>query len=336
MEKIRELLKKICFLPTVSSRELDYKSELFALAGDCFDEMYEDSFGDLVLVVKSKKPSAPRLMIDAHFDVVGFMVSKVHEDGFLSISPIGGVDTRVLGASGAMVYGKERVEGVFTSTPPHLLKNSKSLPGIEDIYIDCGENASLVEVGDIATYKPHFTELLNNRVSATGLDDKACVCAMLDMAMHIDKERLNYDVYIVISAQEETGKGGARFIAYDIKPDIAIVTDAFFARGEDIENCDSIEMGEGAYIDASAVTDVFLTRGIIKALSAREIKLQVACEPSRTHTNNEAISIAGAGVRTALLGVAVEGMHTPSEIVSLEDIKSLSGALLEIAYGEWL
>ena len=334
MEKIKELLKKLCFMPTVSGRELDNKDALFALVGDTFDQMYADAFGNLVFVLKSKKENAPKLMIDAHFDTVGFMVKKVHEDGFLSICEIGGVDTRVLGASRARVYGSEVVSGVFTSTPPHLLKDDKSLPRVKDVYVDCSSDASKVRVGDIVCYEPHFTELCANQVSSCGLDDKACVCAMLDMAFNADKERLAYDVYLVISAQEETGKGGARFIAYNEKPDIAIVTDVFFARGEDIEKCDSAGVGEGVYIDMSSAANIRLTRSIVKMLEQKGAKHQVVCEPSRTHTNNEIVSITGAGVKTALCGIALDGMHTPSEIVSLEDIRSLSSLLLDVAYGE--
>ena len=331
MEKIRELLKQLCFMPTVSGRELDSKNALFALVGDAFDEKYEDTFGNLVFVLKSKKENAPRLMIDAHLDTVGFMVTKVHKNGFLSITPIGGIDTRVLGATRAVVYGKEIVNGVFTSVPPHLSASSKALPKVEDVYVDCANGSEHVSIGDIVTYRPHFTELCANKVSAYGLDDKACICAMLDMAFNVDREKLAYDLYLVISAQEEVGKGGARFVAYDVKPDIAVVTDVFFAGGEGIERRESAVVGEGAYIDISSATNIRLTRKIIKDLEARGVKHQVVCEPSRTHTNNEIVSITGAGVRTMLCGIALDGMHTPSEIVSLEDIRSLSSLLINLA-----
>ena len=332
MNKIKELLKELSKMCTISGTEAQSKLRLLEIASGLFDDAYEDSLGDLVLVVRSGKENAPRLMIDAHFDEVGMLTSGEGERGFYPLIPIGGIDTRVLGATRVIAYGKEQISGVLTSTPPHLLKDKGSLPKMSDIYLDTGNFEVKLPIGTPVGYAPHYTELLNNRVSAKGLDDKACVCAMLNMASKIDKSRLMYDIYIVISAQEEVGKGGARFIAYDIAPDIAIITDVGFARAEGIEVADSVLLGEGAYIDFSACTDIMLTRKIVAMCKERGICHQVLCEPSRTHTNNEAVSIAGAGVRTALLGVALDGMHTPSEIVSLDDIKSLSSILLEIAY----
>ena len=340
MDKLKDLLRELCALPTVSGREKESKKSLFALADKCFDEAYEDSFGNLVLVKKSTMPSAPRLMIDAHFDEVGMMVSQVHEGGFLSVAPIGGLDMRVLGATQVVVYGKQSINGVLTSTPPHLLTGDKALPKISDIYVDTGLDKEklegLVSAGDYVGFASGMTELLNNRVASKGLDDKACACAIFDMASRIDKTRLKYDIYAVISAQEETGKSGARFVAYDISPDLAIITDVCFARGEGIETSESVELGQGACVDVSACTSIPLTRAIMKMLDERKIPHQRMCEPSRTYTNNEAVSISGKGVRTALLGIPLSGMHTPSEIVSLEDIKSLSDILLEIAYEEGL
>ena len=337
---MKALLRELCALPTVSGREKESKKMLFEIANKFFDEAYEDSFGNFVFVKKSRLADAPRLMLDAHFDEVGMMVSQVHEGGFLSITPIGGLDMRVLGATQVVVYGKQSINGILTSTPPHLLAGDKALPKISDIYVDTGLDKdtleSLVSVGDYVGFAPELTELLNNRVASKGLDDKACACAIFDMASRIDENRLKYDVYAVISAQEETGKSGARFVAYDTLPDIAIITDVCFARGEGIEASESVSLGEGASVDISACTSISLTRAIMKMLDSRRAPYQKICEPSRTYTNNEAVSISGAGVRTALLGIPLSGMHTPSEIVSLEDIKSLSDILLEIAYEEGL
>lgn len=332
MEKIRAILKRLCYLCTVSGQEKKCKAELFEIAGEYFDKAYEDGFGNFVFVKKSGKENAKKLLIDAHFDEVGFMVSEV-KDNFLSVVPIGGIDTRVLGATGVVVHGEEPFEAIFTSTPPHLLDNDKAVPKMDSIYVDTLGSKISCKVGDVVSYAPHFTPLLNDRVSAKSLDDKACACAIFDMVSRVDRDKLEYDLYVVISAQEETGKSGARLVTYEIEPDIAVVTDVFFARGEGIDDTESVEMGKGAYIDISACTSISLTRKICDMLDKKGIACQVVCEPSRTYTNAEAVSITGRGVSTVLLGVAIDGMHSPSEIVSLMDIKSLSDILLEIAYG---
>lgn len=331
-----EMLSELCSVSTIAGRESVSEKRIIELASPFFDEYYRDSFGSLVFVKKSKIKDAPRLLLDAHLDEVGFMVSDIH-DGFLSVVPIGGIDARVLPATEVIVYGKREIKGVFSSVPPHLLgKNNASVPKVEELYVDVGlkksELEELVSKGDAVGYMPCVTRLFGDRVVSKGLDDKACVCAILDMACRAESDKLQYDLYAIISAQEETGKNGARLCAYDIKPDIAIVTDVNFARGEGIEACESIEIGRGASVDISSMTDISLTRGIMRLLDSKNIPYQKICEPMRTGTNNDLLSISAQGVRTALLSIPLEAMHTPSEMVSLSDIKSLSSILLELAY----
>ncbi|MBE6624684.1 MAG: hypothetical protein E7622_03450 [Ruminococcaceae bacterium] len=336
MEKIKNLLKRLCEIPSVCGREGMGKAMLFDLAGQYFDNMYSDSFGNLVLVKKSSKQNAPRLQIDAHFDEVGMMVCEICDGGFLGVRAIGGLDMRVLCATEVTIYGKEKIYGVVTSVPPHISGGKGDVPKIQDIYIDTGLDKEtlegLVRAGDIVEFKDGMCELLNNRVVSKSLDDKACACAVIDMASRADRDKLEYDLYITISAQEESGKNGAKLIAYDIQPDIAVVTDVNFAVGEEIDETESIAVGEGAGIDISALTDVKLTRSIMKMLDSKGIKYQRVCEPSRTSTNSDGVSVAGKGVRTVLMSIPLKSMHTPSELVCLDDIKSMSDILLEIAY----
>lgn len=338
MEKIKNLLKRLCEIPSVCGREGMGKAMLFDIAGPYFDNMYSDSFGNLVLAKKSSRQGAPKLQIDAHFDEVGMMVSEVCDGGFLGVRAIGGLDMRVLCASEVTVYGKEKIYGVITSIPPHISGGKGEVPKIQDVYIDTGLDKDtlkeLVRAGDIVEFKDGVAELLNNCVVSKSLDDKACACAVIDMASRADKDKLKYDLYVTISAQEESGKNGARLIAYDIQPDIAIVTDVNFASGDDIDETESIEIGKGASVDISALTDIKLTRAIMKMLDLKGIKYQKVCEPSRTGTNSDGVSVAGKGVRTVLMSVPLKSMHTPSEAVCLDDIKSLSDILLEVAYTE--
>ena len=336
MKELKEMLRGLCALATVSGHEKRDRDNLFEIARPFFDEIREDKFGNFVFIKKSRLENAPRLMLDAHFDEVGMMVSQIHENGFLSVVAIGGLDTRVLPATEVTIYGKKPIYGVITSVPYHISGRAKSAPEMNEIYIDTGytkkELEELVEIGSMVEFKERFDELEGDCVCSKSLDDKACVCALFDMAKNADAERLQYDLYVVISAQEETGKNGARLVAYDIVPDIAIVTDVNFAQGEGIPKTESIELGGGAGIDISALTDIRLTRGIMKLLDKRGIPYQRACEPSRTSTNNDGISVSGQGVKTVLMSIPLQSMHTPSEMVCLGDIKSMSKILLEIAY----
>lgn len=337
MTELKKMLRELCSLATVSGYEKAGKQGLFELAGPYFDELYEDSFGNLVLVKKSQIENAPKLMIDAHFDEVGMLVSQIHEGGFLSVTQIGGLDTRVLPSAEVTVHGKKEIYGIISCIPPHIKGHEDDgAPKIEELYIDTGytkeELCELVSLGDMVEFRDSFCELYGGCVVSKSLDDKACVCAVLDMARRADSSRLMFDLYVTVSAQEETGKNGARLVSYDIMPDIAIITDVNFALGDGIDETEAIELGKGAGVDISALTDVRLTRNIMRALDGAKIPYQRVCEPSRTSTNNDGISISGHGVRSALLSIPLQSMHTPSEVVSLSDIRSLSDILLEIAY----
>lgn len=334
MEKIKERLRNLCALATVSG----YESFADVLTEDekrAFDKIEYDKLGSLLLVKKSSNRNARKLLIDAHLDIVGFMITGIEENGFLRFVNIGGLDPRVLPSTHVCIFGKKKIDGVITSTPPHLRVGESRVPKIEELMIDTGlsekEAKELISIGDIAMYKPYFTELLNDYVCAVGLDDKACVCAILDFLVNTDRSKLAYDIYATFSAQEETGKCGAARLAFDIEPDFAIVTDVNFARGEGIEQRDSIECRGGASVDISAVTDRVLTRNIIKLLKEQKIEFQQICEPRYTGTNNDMLSISGKGVRTSLMSIPLKAMHSSAEIVNLKDIKSLSRMLGAVA-----
>ena len=153
-----------------------------------------------------------------------------------------------------------------------------------------------------------------------------------DAARRMDASKLKYDVYVTVSAQEETGKCGAAICAFNIKPDIAVITDVNFGDGEENKGFEYIKLGSGAAIDVSAMTDRRLTRGVIKMLEERGIPFQKICEPSYTYTNNDLVSVTGEGVPTLLMSVPLRSMHTPVETVDTEDIRSLADIILQLAY----
>jgi endoglucanase len=335
MKDLLNMLKELCALECISGRESACAQDLIKIVGEYFDSSRVDSLGSVVFTKKSNKPNAKRMLIDAHLDEVGMMVCEIHDGGFLSVIPLGGLDTRVLPATEVTVYGEEKVYGVITSIPPHLSgKDNDSAPDFDNIYVDIGENNDKIRVGDVVGFREGITEMAFNRVASKGFDDKSCVCAIFDMIKNLDVKNLAYDLIVTISAQEENGKSGPRQIAYDEKPDLAIVTDVNFASGEGIDPTESIEIGKGASVDISAITDRKLTKNIMKLLEEKNIAFQKICEPKRTATNADGLGIAYTGVKTAVLSIPLASMHTPSEVVCLDDIKSMSEILNAIVCAE--
>ena len=337
MEKIKSTLDRLCRQMSVSGFEYLAENTVREVCDGVFDEIRRDHLGSFVLVKRCGKENAKRILIDAHLDTVGMMVTEIKEGGFLAVTSIGGLDTRVLPATEVTVYGKKEIYGLVTSTPPHLAKGGNA-PKLKDLYVDTGyskkELEKIVSIGDPVGYRYKMTEMANNYVTTSGLDDKACVCGIVEAVSRMDKSLMQYDLYVTISAQEETGKNGSARAAFDIAPDIAITTDVNFAHGDGSAEHESIKCAQGAAVDISSLSDRRLTRGVIKLLKEKGIRHQLICEPGRTYTNNEGLLISGRGVRTLVLSVPLRNMHTPCETVNLGDIKSLADILVAIVYEE--
>lgn len=335
MDRIKKTLYSLCEEMTVTGFEYRAEKKIKELCGDAFDSIEMTPMGSFVMIKKCGRENAPKMLIDAHLDTVGMMVTDLKKGGFLSVTSLGGLDSRVLPASDVTVYGKEPIYGVITSTPPHLRKaGADSVPKVEELYIDTGysldELKKLVTIGDPVGYRFTFTELANDYILTQGLDDKACLCGVIEAMRELKRENMAYDVYVTASSQEETGKNGSARACFDIEPDIAITTDVNFAYGDGTPEYESIKCTQGASVDISSLTDKGLTRNILKLLKDKGIKHQIVCEPGRTCTNNEGLLISGKGIRTAVLSVPLKSMHTPGETVNLKDILSLKEIILAI------
>lgn len=339
MERVKKTLYSLCEEMTISGFEYRAKKKIRELCKDIFDEISVTPMGSYVMVKRCGKENAPRMLIDGHLDTVGMMVTDIKKGGFLSVVAIGGLDPRVLPATDVTVYGKENIYGVITSTPPHLRKmGADSVAKVEELYIDTGytkeELEKIVSIGDPVGYRFRFTEMANNFVTTSGLDDKACLCGIIEAMRDVKKEDLKYDIYVTASSQEETGKNGSARASFDIQPEIAIVTDVNFASGDGTPDYECLKGGQGAGVDISSLTDKRLTRNIISLLEGKKIEHQLICEPGKTYTNNEGLLISGEGVRTAVLSVPLRNTHTPCETVNLKDILSLKEILLAIVSEE--
>ncbi|MBQ3040718.1 MAG: M20/M25/M40 family metallo-hydrolase [Clostridia bacterium] len=338
MKKIKEILNALLSSNTPTGFEFYGNDTIKSLAEGIFDEIKTDSVGNFLLVKKSSKQNAKKLLIDAHYDTVGLMVTGVFKGGFLSVTQLGGLDTSVLPSTEVTVLGKENVYGIITSTPPHLKKGESKSPKMDELYVDTGYSkeklSELVSIGDPIIYRNKVDYINGDYVTSAYLDDKACLCALIYAASQMDKDKMEFDLYLTASAQEETGKSAVARLTFDLEPDLAVVTDVNFARTEKDDSFDCIEAGKGASFDISAVTDRKITKNIMKYLTSEGVGYQCSCEPSRTSTNADYVSISGNGIPTVLISVPLKSMHTPSETVNLNDIKSLSDVLVKISYND--
>ena len=290
-----------------------------------FDKIEREPAGSYILTRKARKEGLPRIMLDAHMDEVGMMVTEILDGGFLRFTNIGGLDTRILQAADVTIYGKETLYGVIVSTPPHLQTGDRSvLPAVTDLMIDTGlskERASeLIPIGTPVGYMYKLTELKNNRICGKGFDDKICAVALIEAVDILINNGYEGEINLLLSTKEEISRAVVT-AAYRLQPDYAIVSDVCCAWVPGSESKRKTGLGDGPEISLSAITDVRFTKKLINFAKEHEYKHTVTVEATSTGTNANDIPLVGIGIPTLLVSIPLRNMHTYSEVVSLEDVE---------------
>ncbi|MDR1589484.1 MAG: M42 family peptidase [Oscillospiraceae bacterium] len=291
------------------------------------DEITTDALGNLIAVRRCGKPDAVRLLLDAHIDEIGFVVTGYAENGFLRFTGIGGHDERLLPASEVKLLTDPPLPGVIDTLPPHLQKDADAeiAVKIDDMYIDAGlspEDAGrLVPEGTPAVFLSEPTALGANQFCAKALDNRASVAVVLGALELLVGGPLGVDLYILFSSQEEVGVRGAPTAAFAADARYAIVLDVDFARQPDMMPERGRIPGGGVVVARGPNMDRGLTERAAAIARERDIPYQISVEPGgNSGTNARAIQVSRAGVKTALLGVPVKYMHTPAETLCTDDL----------------
>lgn len=292
-------------------------------------------FGQSGLIAKIDKGKDKNLLIDAHIDEVGFIVTSLLGEGFLRVASVGGNDARILPATPVIVHGKADIPAVFASTPPHLAGEDKGVKGLDDIVLDTGiaDIDSLVSVGDLVTYKADFSELLGSRVTGKSFDDRAGVFCLIELAKRVYNKDLAYNLVFSIAEGEELGTRGAVTATFANDPDEAIAIDVSFGDAPGISSDKCGKLGGGAMLGISPILDRGVTARLKAIAKEKNIPLQFEVMGGRTSTDADVISISKSGVKTGLLSIPLRNMHTPAEIIDTSDLEGIIGLLTEYALG---
>lgn len=267
-------------------------------------------------------------LLDAHLDEIGFVVTEITEDGFLKISNCGGIDTRPLPAMEVSIWGREEIRGVISTLPPHLQTSDdeKKVPKLSELSVDTGlskeQLEKIVSCGDRVTFKRNFKPLLNGLISASCLDDRSGVAAILLSLDYL--KTLPCKITVMFSSQEEVGTRGAKAGVYDKYADEAIVVDVSFAY---TPGCDKLECGEiskGGMIGFSPILDKDMSNALVSAATEENIPFTREIMSGKTGTNADVISISQSGIKTALISIPEKYMHQRVEVVDTADIESVS------------
>lgn len=319
------LLKELCAINGTSGDEKKVREYIIEkIKGKC--EYKVDNLGNLIAYKKGRKTPAKKLMISAHMDEVGMIVTSVKSDGTLTFSPVGGIDARVVIGRNVRIGD---IDGVIGSKAVHNLSSSERNKAAEfsGLYIDIGteskeETEKLVSLGDYVYFDSEILPLGKDMLCSKAIDDRFG-CAV--MIMLINSE-LEYDVTFTFVVQEEVGLRGARAAAFTVEPDFAIVLESTTAAdiplASGAERC--CELGKGpvvSYMDRSTIYDRELF----------EISKQIAAEnniPWQTKTmvaggnDSGAIHITKGGVRTLAISIPCRYLHSPASAARLSDMEN--------------
>ena len=304
------------------------------LLGD-YAPVRKTPLGSVIAELGDRK-AKEHILLDAHIDEIGMIVTRVDDKGFLHVDRTGGVDRRTLAGAEVTVLGKKRLSGVICSTPPHLAKgDSSKVPDWDGIYIDIGCGAErtreLVPCGSRVVVRSRPLRLLGERIACKALDNRAGAAALIRTVELLEPEssRLPCRVSIVLSTQEETGGQGATTSAFDIAPTQCVTVDTGFAQQPGVapEKCG--KLGKGAMIGASPVLDRRITMRLRELAEEHKIAWQHDIMGGSTGTNADNIASSRGGVRTGLVSIPLRNMHTAVEIVDKSDIESTARLLAE-------
>lgn len=329
--EISAMLEALCNAKGVSGAE----NEAAIIASEMLGKYMPVKTDALGSATGRKEGNGPHILLDAHLDQIGLIVTAVDGDGFLKFAKCGGADRRVLAAAEVTVHGKEKLFGVITSTPPHLAKPdeaSKALP-FDEMSIDIGltkEGAEkLVSAGDRVTFNGEYLQLLGNRVSSPSIDDRAGVAAVLRCLEILEKNGVDCNLSVMFSVQEETGGSGAKAASFAAEAEEAISVDVSFASAPSVSEEKYASLGKGTMIGFAPSLDYKMSK-TLEAIAKREkIPYQPEVMGGKTGTNCDDIQVAGKGVKTALLSVPLRNMHTACEVCDLEDIENTARLMAE-------
>lgn len=332
----KQLLKKLSTSVGVSGYEQRATQLLQSEVGQLVDEVRSDALGNLVLFRRGSGPAPrPKIMLAAHIDEIGLVVTKIEDGGFLRFAPMGGVDQRVLPGQEVIVHGTRDLNGVIGAKPPHVQDRdeAKSAYKMEDLYIDVGLNTEkareLVRVGDMVTIHRDFMELRGSKVAGKAMDDRAGVVTMIETLRYLEKLHHQADVFAVATVQEEVGVRGATVSTFGIVPDVGIAIDVGHGDMSGVPDSYTLPLGKGPGIGWGPHVHPKIFDRLTELAKQWNIDYSIEVANTPQGTDAYAIQVTQAGIPTALISLPLRYMHTPVETLDFEDVEK-AGRLLAL------
>jgi len=325
---VKDLIKKLTEAYGPSGHEEQIREVIRAEVQALADEVRVDTLGNLI-VRKKGTGGGKRVMLAAHMDEIGLIISYVDEKGFLRAHPVGGIDVMTL--VGGRVQFADGAIGVIAPEDRDAFKKE---PELARVYVDIGATSreeAKGRLGQVAGFVRPFGDL-GRRITAKALDDRiGCAVLIQTLRQLADSP---HDVYFVFSTQEEVGLRGARTSAYGVEPEVGIAVDITLTGDTPEAPKMAMKLGAGPCIkvmDSGMLSHPGLKDRLIKTAEAHNIPYQLEVL-ARGTTDAAAIQLAHSGVAAGCVSIACRYFHTPSEMIDLDDAENavkLLVALLE-------
>ena len=309
---LADKIKKLTNAYGVSGDEFRISKIAAELMAPYCDRVEIDDFGNVLGYRDCGIPGAKTVMLDAHIDQIGFLITEVTEEGFLRFTTVGGVDQRMLlGSELTVLTKKGPILGIVAAIPPHLQKDGddkKSVP-IPEMVVDIGmtgeQAKKAVRVGDYMAFANDAMELQGDALCGKAFDDRACLVCLLHTMDLLQGKPLAVNVVVSASTKEETGFQGGISAGFKVQPDYAIAVDVTHARTGDAPQV-IVKLGDGPNVDMGSNSNPKFAKRVIEVARAKQIPHIVTSCPAGSGTNAWPIQMQGQGVTTLVVSLPLK------------------------------
>jgi endoglucanase len=341
----RSFLIELLNTPSPSGFEADGQRTWATYARPYADAVESDSYGNTWAILRADtEADAPRLMLEAHADEIGFMVNYITDKGFLHIYRIGGSDPAVMRGRRVSILGdKGVVNGVIGHTAIHLRdRKDEKVPSVEDMFIDIGASSADdvaergIRVGHPAVFAEGVVEWMPGRLIGRALDNRigGFIIAQVLARLAAEEHRPSATVLAVNSVQEEIGGHGAKMVTYRLQPSLAVVLDVTHATdfpGINKAQHGKVVLGGGPTVTHGSANHPKVIARLMEVADVEGIALQHEASSRSTGTDTDDVYISRSGVPSALVSLPMRYMHTPIEMIDLDDVEQVIALLVAFA-----
>jgi tetrahedral aminopeptidase len=339
MNKTAEnFLKKLLETPSPSGFELPAAKIWRDYVKGHVDQLISDVHGNSIGILNPKAKF--KFIITGHIDEIGLIISHIDDKGFIYTQQIGGMDPALLiGQRVKIINEKAEVFGVIGRKAIHQMspEERKKNVEMENIWVDIGadskeEALKRVAIGDPMVVDVEYRSLAGNKVVSRATDDKAGAFVVAEVLRRLSKRKLKICVAGVATVQEEIGLRGATTSSYSVNPDAGIAIDVNFASDHpetEIKKIGENKLGGGPNLHRGANINPILQKEIFKTADKHKIPYQVTAQARGTGTDANAIQLCRGGVAVSLISIPNRYMHTPVEVISLDDLENIVTLIVE-------